>query len=247
VAKLDNPAGRLHELLRDYLYHATEAPNVSIISTWAAVFGAGTQERALLHLSEAAALVPQIELAVERQGSESHRALLTHYADDWLAGVTFPRLDIYNTQASVGVVELAPLAVLDSVSTYLSLTDSEGVVPDATQVADLRQQVQGLIDGILEDPALPEDIKRAALRHAHRLAEALDHVRVGGPGAVKAAAETLVGSLVMASPDVRQHGVWKNLLTLAGMAWTAFTIGGPLTQQALESWEAVVKMLPGGQ
>ena len=73
-----------------------------------------SEERALLHLSEAAALVTHDELAVERQGSQSHRALLTHYANDWLAGMAWTAFTLGGPAAQLAleswteIIEMVP-------------------------------------------------------------------------------------------------------------------------------------------
>lgn len=82
---------------------------------------------------------------------------------------------------------------------------------------------------------------RTSARH-----QSLDHFRITGPGCVKAATERLIGAIALAPPAVREQKVWPKVVAVAGALWTAFTLGGPASQQALESWTKVAKMLPSG-
>lgn len=246
MAKLDNPAGRLHAVLTRF--GAVQAANqsASLISVWQNVLESSSHEAALVDLASAASLIPEIAAAVRRSGHPEQVEVFETFADDWLHMLLAPRTDLFGSPASSVKVSTGGLAVLGGLASFLSATAPEGPIPDAGARGALRDQVASLIEEIVADDTLPADIKRMALDHAYRLAEALDHFRIGGPGAVLAATERLVGSLAIASPEVKQHGVWTRVVTVAGACWTAFTLGGPATQAALESWTEVIKMLPGG-
>jgi hypothetical protein len=245
VAKLDNPAGRLYELLSAYREVASDTQ--PIINAWAQVFGVGTRWETLLRIAETLGLIPEIEAAVERSGDEEQIALFRDFVGDWVAGVAFPDRNLYANPsvAMSSAISQQNLRVLGGLSSFLSATASEGPVPSPDQLAGLRGRVQQLIDSITEDSELPEDIRRAALDHAYRLAQALDHFRIGGPGAVKAATERLVGATVLAPDRVRKSPTWTNLLAVGGAVWTVFMVTGE-AQQALEAWETLFKELPGG-
>ncbi len=245
MAKLDNPAGRLHELLVAYREHASD--QAAIVDIWASVFAVERRTEALLRIAETAGLVPEIEAAVNRSGDEAQITLFRRQSATWVAAVVNPEHNLYATpsNAKARAVDLDTLAVLGGLSSYLSATASEGPVPEWEVVNDLRDQVRELINEIIKDEELPDEVKRAALDHAHRLEQALDHFRVGGPGAVKAATERLIGGLAMSPESVRQHGIWERIVTVAGMAWQVFT-KGQQAQQALTAWQEVVKALPGG-
>lgn len=245
MAKLDNPAGRLHELLRAYRDVASDGQ--SIISAWAQVFEVDDRTSTLLRIAETAGLIPEIEAAVDRSGDDEQIALFTDFVGAWVAGVVFPERNLYASPsaAMTDAISQQDLRVLGGLSSFLSATASEGPVPSPDQLADLRGQVQQLIDSITGDAELPEDIRRAALDHAYRLAQALDHFRIGGPGAVKAATERLVGATYFAPEKVRTSPTWKNLLAVGGAVWTVFRVTGE-AQQALESWGTLLKALPDG-
>lgn len=245
MPKLDNPAGRLHAVLTRF--RAVQAANQSssLISVWQVVLESQSTETALVDLASTASLIPEIAAAVRRSGHPEQLEVFETFANEWLHMLLAPRVDLYGSPASSVKVSTGGLAVLGGLASFLSATAPEGPVPDADARGKLRAKVEELIAEIVADDSLPAGIKRMALDHAYRLAEALDHFRIGGPGAVLAATERLVGSLAIASPDVKQHGVWTRVVAVAGACWTAFTLGGPATQTALESWTEVIKMLPG--
>lgn len=244
MAKLDNPAGRLHSLLAGYR-ETSSGDNRSVLAVWADVLGASDDTDALLRLAETAGLIPQIEAAVIRSGDGDQKEVFANFAASWLAAVLAPTVNLHGGKAFGVAATVDQLAVLGGLSSFLSATASEGRVPTDSEISGLRGQVQELIKTITEDPDLPEDIKRLALDHAYRLAQALDHFRIGGPGAVQAATERLIGATVLAPDTVRQSTWWQRLLAVGGAVWTVFKMG-PQAQQALEAWEGLIKALPGG-
>lgn len=245
MAKLDNPAGRLYELFNAYREAASDAR--PIVDCWADVFGTEDRTATLLRIAETAGLVPEIEAAVERSGDEEQIALFRDFVGAWVAGVFFPENNLYGNPSAAwsAAVSQQNLRVLGGLSSFLSATASEGPVPSAEEVASLHQQVISLIDEIVYDETLPEDVKRMALDHAYRLAQALDHFRIGGPGAVKAATERLVGAAILSPEPVKQSSVWEKVVKVAGGIWAVFS-KGPAAQQALAAWTGVALSLPGG-
>jgi hypothetical protein len=246
VAALNNPAGRLHELLAEFRLES--AAHLSAVDVWSQVLATDNRSSTLLAIAEVAGLVPEIEAAVIRSGDAGQLRAFRRFSGKWLTAIFQPEQNLYakgSGGTSIAADEDA-LSVLELMSSTLAITGSEGKVPSAEVIADLRQQVQALIDGIVNDPELPGEIKRLALDHAHRLAHALEHFRIGGPGAVKAATERLVGATVLAPERVRKSQAWKHLLAVGGAVWTVFIVTGE-AQQALESWETLIKALPGGK
>lgn len=244
MAKLDNPAGRLHDLLTDFVQQARGA-NGSILTTWQGVFDAASTTETLLRIAETAGLLPSIERVLQRIGDRDQLTLFYGAVDDLLVSVVQPRADIHSTAARSMLPPDYAVAALGGVSAFLSIVASEGPVPDAGTRDGVRAQVQELIDGIATDPDLPEEVKRLALDHAYRLAQALDHFRIGGPGAVRAATEQLLGAVAMAPDRVRRHGVWQRVLTTFSIAWQVFSKGQDV-HQALEGWVGVIGQLPPG-
>jgi hypothetical protein len=243
VAKLDNPAGRLHELLASFREFADD--RTAVVEIWAAVFDVEDRPTALLRIAETAGLVPQIEAAIERTGDEGQITLFRQFSAAWAESVMYPQTNLYASPSNAMSNAISPstLAVLGGVSSYLSATASEGAVPSSEEVASLYQQVMSLIDEIIADETLTEDIKRLALDHAYRLAQALDHFRIGGPGAVREATERLIGSVAMSTPPVEQSTVWRRVWDVFGRAWTIFN-RAPQAQQALEAVPEIFKALP---
>jgi len=245
LPKLDNPAGRLHALLSEFA--SVNDPNPSLVNVWAGVFGVQTKFETYLALAEAAALIPQIDAAVVRGGDEDQEEAVRLNIAEWTRAILLPTCNLEDApgRAPDRALDERALSALGQVSSYLSLTASEGHVPGAEEISDLRRQARELIDGIVDDPELPEAIKRLALDHAYRLAEALDHFKVGGPGAVRAATERLAGSLLMAAPEARRTTVWSRVWTFAYKAYAVFN-QAPEVADSIEAAKKIYEALPGG-
>ena len=241
MAKLDNPAGRLHTLLTAFGERA-QGSNGSILGVWKAVFGTESDSETLLRVAEAANLLPETEYALERIGDQDQLDLFHTFAEGWLSVVLHPRYDLYSQLARGVLPEKQFVTSLGGVSAFLSAVASEGPVPEPPVMKDLADRVREVIDGLIADEDLSEEVKHLALEHAHRLQQALDHFRIGGPGAVREATERLVGSLKMA-PEPVALTVWQRVGGVFQQAWQVFQ-KAPQFQQALEAAPEIVKMLP---
>jgi len=242
---LDNPAGRLHELLA--AFREESASQRSAVSVWSAVLHTESRSSTLLAIAEVAALVPEIEAAVIRSGDPGQLRAFRRFAGEWLTAIFQPEQNLYanGSGATSVAADEDTLSVLELMSSTLTLTVSEGNVPSLTVISDLREQVQELIESIVNDPQLTEDVKRLALDHVHRLAHALDHFRIGGPGAVRAATERLAGSLLMAAPEARKTTVWSRVWAFAYKAYAVFN-QAPEVADSIEAARRIYEALPGG-
>jgi hypothetical protein len=129
------------------------------------------------------------------------------------------------------------LATLGMVASYLSAVAPEGRAPDEEQVKTLAEDVADLIAAIQDSSDLSPDVLRLILQHLSKVEWALRHLRIGGPGAVKAATEALLGAVVLETPEsVRETATWKRVVTVVGAVWVVFT-GLPEAQTALEAWQ----------
>jgi hypothetical protein len=78
----------------------------------------------------------------------------------------------------------------------------------------------------------------------HDILWAMDHVRIGGPGAVEQATERLLGQIVLHStPEAQESGFLKKVLKIIGLVWVAYK-AGPEAHAALEGWQNVLRQLP---
>lgn len=245
VDRLDNPAGRLHAFLSNFKSHADA--NKSIITCWSQALE-WDEANVTVSLSHVAALVPQIEQAVYLSGDSDQVEAFEHFAPLWGAALFFPLYD--GNQKPSGALELispGSLQALGSLSGFLSATASEGLVPAPDRLADLRAQVDDLLQGVLIDAAgnrgMPAEVSALVIDHLHRLLWALDHLRLGGPGAVQAVTDRLLVQLAVAPEPTKRHGVWTKVLGVTFAVYTAFT-KGPEVQAAIESWGHIIQELP---
>ena len=240
--KLDNPAGRLHAYLSSFQASATN--NRQILACWADALGC-PEEVATIALAGVASLVPEIEQALVRSGDPDQMASFRHSAPDWCFVLFFPEHPGRTTPSGAqSLVKPGSLEALGSISSFLSLAASEGVVPPEERLAAFRSEVADLLSTVTADEGgLPPEVSAAVLDHLHRLLWALDHVRLGGPGAVRAAVEQLIGNLALSPEATKKHSVWSNVFRVVLPIYRVFT-KFPEIQSAIESWEHVLKELP---
>jgi hypothetical protein len=243
VAILDNPAGRLHAILAQY--RAVAAENRSIHSTWIEVLGVEPQRDLPVVLAKVASLVPSIQAAVSRGGSAEQAELVAHFAPLWAeAVIPIQHQPTQKPSRGKDMVDQGSLATLAGLSAYLSATQSEGVVPDDDSVAELRAHVQEAIDALAAAADIPSDIRRLILDRLHDVLWALDSIRIGGPGAVVAAAERLVVSLVL-SEEARQSPAGEKAKAAVFKVWQAF-VTLPAIRNSIEVLTQAAAALPPG-
>lgn len=241
---LDNPAGRLHDLLA--AYQQTADPNKTIHATWATTLGV-PEPKVLTALAEVASLVPAIEQAVFAVGDDSQRTMYEQFSHKWAAPIVqysnHPRT---TPSPGPGLVDGDALVALGALSSYLSLRVPEGAVPDSERRSELRGEVVAAIDALREDRSVPSQLATAINHRLHDVLWAMDHIRTGGPGAVEQATERLLGEVVLSSKgdsDVRKSGVLRRTLDVAGNVWFAFKFV-PEAQTAVEGWQNILGELP---
>jgi hypothetical protein len=248
VAKLDNPAGRLHSLLSGFKAIADDAN--PILDQWAAVLETESVDETLVALAAVAGLVPAIERELLVTGDEEQMETFRTFSSAWIKCVTFPQFDGTKrpSAARTNLVNTGALAALGSISSFLSMASSEGVVPPPEAVDSLRKQAQRLLDSAVSDQSIEPAVRRILLDYIHRLIWALDHLRIGGPEAVHAASDRLIGQLQEASKPVGES-VWARVADLVRTGWAMFRMG-PQAAAALNGWQDVageiVKALPAG-
>ncbi|GAA4727004.1 hypothetical protein [Phytohabitans rumicis] len=240
---LTNPAGRLHALLT--AYRETASSNITILQTWAKVLAADTDVLAVRELALAAALLPQLEIAVTNTGDMYQRAIVDLHMYAWASPIFFPEHHArQNPSPGPDLVDAGALVSLGGVSSFLNATASEGRIPAEDQLSKLKQQISEVIDDVPNTSDLPAEIRQFLLDRLYDIAWAIDHLRLTGPEGVKAATERLAGAVAVSAPT-RSHPIIKRALEAAGAAWIAFS-SGPIVQKGIESWTEVFKALPPG-
>lgn len=240
----NNPAARLHRLLR--LFDETAENGLSISMVWAKVLDV-EQEKVLPELSRAAALVTDIRSALAAAGDAYQLDVFDHFATSWARPLFAPEHNMQQTSPSpaIDLVDRGSLVALGGVAAFLGATAKEGITPPTETLDELRAQAEDLMASIRGSEGLDETVKTLLLEHVHRLAWALDDLAFGGPGGVKAASEQLAGAVAVLVPEHERGGLVGRSLQFAGAAWIAFS-AGPTVQKALEAWSAVAGALPPG-
>lgn len=241
--RLDNPAGRLLAWLNAFKETATS--QVTILDVWSKVFEAKTADETLRQLASVANLLTEIEAALVRADDWDQLQTYNHFVGHWARPIFFPENHGRQTPWDpAALFEPGALVALGSVSAYLSATASEGPLPDDEAVEMMRGKVQELLDDLAADTALPLEIRRLLLDHLYRLAWALDHLRFGGPDAVRSATERLVGVAVVSQTTQAHPSVWERVVGVAGMIWNGFS-KGPAVQSSVQSWGELLQLPPG--
>jgi len=240
----DNPAGRLHELLR--AYREVAEANTSIHMTWARVLGVSSEGEAVPLVAQVASLIPATKTAIDRSGSAEQAEVFDMFQAHWWEPIIGTRHPRETPTPGKGLIDLPALAALGGISAYLSAVAPDGVLPDAEKTASLRQDVEDTILTLLADGTLPTSLASAINQRLHDVLWAMDHIRINGPEAVNAALERLVGQIdIHATQEQRKSSVVKKVLGMAGTVWMAFKVG-PQANAALEGWKEILGELPPG-
>lgn len=241
VADYQNPAGRLHELLTRFGAH----PNVSIQSAWADVLAVSEGELAL-YLGEVALLLRDVRDAAEQTGNDAFEPIPGHLTT--LSRSIFPVDAAFGQPASDVPPDPTAMQMLKALSAYLETAAPEGKIPEAAEVEGLRMGFVELLEDVTTTD-LPPDIRRALLHRLTDIIAALEHLNVGGPDAVRRAAEALAISALLYEEDAHDDsGVFTKIRAAAQKAWVAFTVTTALAN-AVINFDRItgVELLPAGQ
>lgn len=217
MADCKNPAGRLHGLLTSFSAH----PNHSIQSAWAQVLEV-SEEEVMLYLGDVASLLRNVRDAASETGMDAFDPIPSSLTT--LSRSIFPVNVTFNDQASNVRPDPTAMQMLKMLSAYLETTAPEGKIPDPAEIEDLRSEFVEVLDAVTAAD-LPPDIQRALLHRLTDMISALEHLNVGGPDAVRRAAEALAISALLYETDAHDNsGVFTRIRAGAKKAWIAFTV-----------------------
>lgn len=239
----DNPAGRLHELLRKLSEQST---NNGLGVSWGHVLGVPANE-VQFHISDVAGLVPQIEDAVDRLDDDDLRAPVRRLRNIWMRAI-LPSDQAFNGQLGPVLPPREALESLALVSKQLHLLASEGNVPEEDRLEQLREQLLALVDEVRQSADLAENLRQAIVARLMDLAKAIEHVHVGGPDAVRLAMEAVAGTVMLSTDPLgasKTTAVKKMWATL-GVVWVAFS-ASPAIHASIEAWPKIVREISSGQ
>jgi hypothetical protein len=235
----DNPAGRLHDLL---IRLSQQEQGNSLVSGWATVLNV-VEEDVVIRLGRVAELVRQTQVEADRTDEEVVVQTVQRYRADWARPI-FPPDQAFNKPLVNVLPDPAALEALGMVSVHLHSTDPEGVMPDDAEIEKLRAQVREVVDGVRAAEDIPDDLKHMIILRLQDVEDALEHLDIGGPSAVRHATEAVLGSLAMMTRGttlIRSEAIQK-VCAVVAIAWTAFSAPATI-ENSLGSWEKVIPEL----
>lgn len=124
------------------------------------------------------------------------------------------------------------------VATHLAAVAPDGKIPDEGAREELKGQIEDLLEEVDQATDLDEIVQHLLTTRLSQVLEAIEHVRIGGPNAVRFATEALIGAI-----DVQRSQTWrsktgKRVAMVLGAVWFAFS-AGPTVQNSLEAWSDV--------
>lgn len=236
VATLDNPAGRLYALLAEY--DAAARTVVSLEMAWAKVLETEKRADIVNAMTEMAGLVAAVNRAVARQASGAIQEMCAYHTRQWAS----PFMGDLETQGQRPLVDSSAMLALNTVSELLSEKACEGVVPDDEERQSLREELLAVIEETKESAETPVEVRQLILERLYQIVWAIDHVHIGGPGAVTAAVERLAGSLFIAGADAAKSPPAKRSWGVVRKVWLAFR-AGPAVLLALDAWPDVAERM----
>lgn len=108
--------------------------------------------------------------------------------------------------------------------------------------------VDELLQEVVADTTFPTAVRSAITARLHDVLWAMDHINIGGPGAVEVATERLLGQIVVhtsTNAEVRETSLFKRTMKTLGLVWIAYK-AGPEAAAALEGWQDILRELPPG-
>ena len=239
----DNPAGRLHGLL---IKLAEQPGNGSLLDAWAAVLDIAAEDIAV-HLGEVAVLVRETQEAVNNAGEAALLPMVSRFRDAWAQPI-FPQSHAFSDRLDRVLPDQNSLDTLGVVSAHLHAIAPEGSVPSDSELGRRKEELRSLIDEVGAATDIPHELKHLLIVRLRGVEEAIDHLNVGGPGAVQRAMEAVMGS-VFTNPEARRAAAKsptvKTMFTTLWVIWAIFSAGQPV-HDSIEGWGDTIQMLSPG-
>lgn len=228
---LDNPAGRLHDVLRRL---NSQDGTIPLRRAWAGVLGVPEAD-VPAHLGPVLQLVTDIPRTLADAGVSSFDAVIARFSAHWVRPI-FPGDYAFNSPLSGVKVGAEALEPLSGISAYLHAVAPDGLVPDPDVRTRLRDRILEVIDEVraADEGEIPTEVKRLVVKRLAQMLTAVETVAVGGPEAVRSAAEAVAGALA-----THERGRWRDVAhrvaAVAGVSWFIFTAPG-VADNSFEPW-----------
>jgi hypothetical protein len=138
------------------------------------------------------------------------------------------------------------LEALHLVSAQLHSIAPEGIVPSEDELEGVKAQMREVVDSVQAALDVPDEIKHLLISRLRAVEEAIEHLAMGGPLAVRRATEAVMGSVVFTQdPRLVQSQTLKTVWATLLVVWTVFS-GGPTIQNSIEAWREMIPSLSAG-
>jgi len=173
-------------------------------------------------------------------------APVQRFRADWTRPI-FPQNQPFSAQLLKVLPDETAMEALDLVSAQLHSIAPEGKVPDEDELAQLKSELRELIDNVQAASDIPPEVKHLFISHLRSVEQAIEHLKVGGPNAIRHAMEAVIGSVVYAEDPaaVAKSQTFRNVMATLLIIWSVFS-SGPEIQQSIEAWRDIVPALSAG-
>lgn len=233
MAEIENVAGRLYAILSDF----QSAVDGSVSEAWAAIFEVSESE-IYVPLGEVGRLLAETRKAARETGSPAWASMDEHLSA--LSRCVFPVDMRFNGPVNDLRPNPSSMQMLGALSYALQREAPDGRLPHPDEVEQLRESVSSLVADVAASSISPE-IQRALLGRLSEMLEALSHLKLRGPDAVRKAAEALACSaLLYEDGSDETHTILQRAKNLARRSWLAFTISTAIAHGLLGTWDRIV-------
>lgn len=235
----NNPAGRLHDLLR---VAQVQPATLQARNAWAVVFGVEVGDTAALlqMLADLICLVSETKKSIERIEDVDHNIYLKPFKkiEEFLTQVNLDaRWEKWKNQLDEPTLYGLQFAAdkLSRVSGCTSITEDE--------IDEIRKELEEFVTSILQSD-LPQGLKALLLGNLESIRRALLAYRVRGVEGIEGELERAIGSLVLHKEEIPPEGdkslartFWERFFTFVDrinkavtLTCTANQIAGPVVQ-----------------
>jgi hypothetical protein len=199
MAKLDNPAGRLYEVLNQV---RRRTGNASIAEVWAGYFNISLKDTTAIyiHLVELMNLVDRAKKSVQQLQGVDHAIYLEPFKNIELA-LNYPNLSHQWGQVKSHLDNTTMLA-LKFCSDALSVRMGEKVISDE-DLSKLQMEVETLLDKVL-NANLPQDLAAVLTQKLEDIRQAILAYRITGNEGLRRAVESGFGAIWLHREEIQE-------------------------------------------
>lgn len=250
VTYLDNPAGRLHNVLAKLQAKAKRNEKINMHQAMREILNVehGGYDVLLERMAPIFALPTQIRAEVAALGFEDN----THVEHFGKIEKILPQL-WQNRPIKQFADTLDPVAMqeLKTCSATLHRERPLNDLPSDEVLLELRKQVRLLIDDILESKDLPTELKTRLLDHLREMEQALDLYQIVGLDALRRTFERGMGILTVQTiadgGEINEDsgGFWRRFASVVGQAGTVLRVLKDTVQLGRVLWPELPELEVG--